>query len=173
MVPINWIDESDRCVIISGYENKRKSPRLKELRNRKGSCYFTRGVSKKCVDFVYRSVKRLGFEEKKLLFSRGAVKKNGMAVLNAIEVKELDWDVGVSIKIPARLSYEMKIDLIIEGERHTLRLMEIIVLNGLLRLAMEKKSDPWYADMAAAILALGWGVLERGEPPEVMKIKNN
>ncbi len=173
VIPITWIDESDRCAVISGYENSRKMQRLKELQNCKGNCYFTRGVSNKCVDFIYRAVKKLGLQDEKFLFSRGAVKKRGVSILNAVETRELDWAVGTSVKIPARLSYDRKVDLLIDNETHSVRLMELIILNCLLRKAGSRKSDTWYANMAAGILALGWGCLDNDEPPEVLAIKNN
>ena len=141
IVNIDWIDKSDRCAIVPGYINSKKAGRLKELFKAKGNCYFTSGIAYSLIDFIYRAVIQLKIKDKKLIFSRGAVKINGKSVLHSLGIRELNWDVGVSIRIPQKLNYNKKIRLIVDDKEHELRLMEIIVLSGLLHIAYPRKSS--------------------------------
>ena len=170
IININWIDDSDRCALIPGYQNYRKIRRLKELKKAKGNCYFSSGISHKLIDFIYRSVKKLGIHDRNLFFSKGAVKAKNMNILNSVKIEELDWDVGISVIIPYRLNYNRKISLLVENNACEVRLMEIIVLIGLLSIAYQKKSAKWYSNMSAAIIARGWDILERDDSPEVLRI---
>lgn len=167
VIPLNRIKDSRQCAIISGYESGERIPRLKELKKVRGNCYFTAGVSRELMDFAYRAVIQLGLREKKFLFSRGAVKKKGRSVKNACRVTEMDWDVGIEITIPHRLRYDRKIELVIEGEKQSFRLMELIVLSALMRIAGPGRPVRFYSDMAASVRAKGWGVYREGRPCRV------
>ncbi len=156
IVPINRTEASEQCAIISGYENGRRIPRLKELKKVRGNCYYTSGVSAKIADFAYRAVVQLGLRDKKFLFSRGAVKRNNRPIITSCRITELDWDVGTEITIPNKLNYERKIELMVDGEKHSIRLMEIIVLTALLRIACPHKSDRFFSEKSAAVIAKGW-----------------
>ncbi len=164
IVPLNWIKDSSQYALIPGHERKKKVRRIKSLSRAKGKCCFTPGISKYMIDFIYRAVIKLGLREKKLLFSRGAVRKNGMTLINAVGISELDWDVGTSIRIPHRLNYNCRITLIIENRERSLRLMEVIVLSALLHIAHPGKPRSWCSDMSAAVITGGWQRLKAGLP---------
>lgn len=167
IVQINWIDKSDQYALVPGYEHKKNTRRIKELGRVKGNCHFAPGVPEGLIDFIYRAVIKLKLRNKKLIFSRGQVKKNDLPVLNAVAVCELDWGCGTSIRIPRLLRYSATIRLTINGDEHLLRLMELIVLRSLLQIASPRKSHSWYADMAAFVLAKGWPQLDIDKTPEV------
>lgn len=156
IVPINWVDKTERSALIPGHEGSRKIRRLKELKKVKGNCYFTHGISKDLIDFIYRAVTKLDLKDKKLLFSRGAVKKKGRSVLNAVGICELNWDTGISIRIPQKLNYSRTIRILVDNKEYSPSLMEIIVLTGLLHLARPGKNSDWCSNMAASIIVNGW-----------------
>lgn len=156
IVNINHIDTSNRCAIVPGYNNRKKNKKLKQLPKSKGNCFFSSGVSHNLINFIYRAVVHLGLKNKKFIFSRGAVKKNNISVVNAVGVRELDWDVGISIRIPHKLSYNNTTRLVIGKEEHELKIMDLIVLSALLRFSHPNKKIKWYTDMAAIIIAKGW-----------------
>ena len=99
---------------------------------------------------------QLNLKDKKLIFSRGAVKINNKSVFHATAIRELDWDTGISIKIPHRLKYNNKIIIIFDNKEYHLRLMEIIVLSALLHIAFPRKASKWCTDSAILIIAGGW-----------------
>ncbi|MCP4130165.1 MAG: hypothetical protein GY754_04205 [bacterium] len=167
VVAINWIDKAERWILVPGYANNKRIRRIKELSKVKENCYFTTGVAKKLIDFIYRSVIKLGLGEITLIFSRGAVKRYNRSVHNAVDICELDWDVGTSLIIPRTLKYGKTIQLLVDNEEHTLRLMEIIVLRGLLQVARPKKSSEWYSAMAATIITKGWSRFEEETPGKI------
>ena len=169
IVPINRIDKSERCALVPGFNNKKQVRRLKELSRSRGNCYFAAGVPKGLIDFIYRCVTKLDLREKDLIFSRGQLKKNGVPVFNAVAICELDWDCGISVKIPRMLRYNKNITLTIEEEDHDLRLMELIVLRGLLQIAYPGKKSSWYPDMAALVLAKGWPAFDINKHPIVSR----
>jgi hypothetical protein len=173
IVPLNRVEDSERWVPIPGTDRLRPSSRLKSLHRKRGNCYFAVGVSKKLFDFTYRSVVKLGLGAKTLIFSKGAVKVNNRSVSTRVSIKELDWDVGISIIIPRKLAYGRKLHLLIDGVEHHLSLMEIIVLQGLLQIASPGKPFKWYSSMAATIMAGGWKRYESTTPSEVLIVKGN
>lgn len=156
IVNINYIDEANSCAIVPGYNNRKKNKKLKHLPKSKGNCFFSSGVSHNLINFIYRAVVHLGLKNKKYIFSRGAVKKNNVPLVYAVGVRELDWDVGISIRIPHKLSYNNITRLVVEKEEHEFRIMELIVLSALLRFSHPNKKIKWYSDMAAIIIAKGW-----------------
>lgn len=78
-VPINWIGDTEKYILVPRLERKRVVKKVKRLIKVKGACYFTKGVPYKLIDFIYRAVVRLGLRDRKLIFSRGAVKAQGQA----------------------------------------------------------------------------------------------
>jgi hypothetical protein len=119
-------------------------------------------------DFLYRAVTKLHLRESKLLVSRGSVRRNGRTVLSAVDIHELEWDMGTCIIIPTRLNYGSHLTLLIEGEAHEVRIMEMIALSGLLKIADPVKSERWRASMAVSIITRGWDCLSR-EPLEIRR----
>jgi hypothetical protein len=168
-VPINWIDDTERYILVPRLERKKVVKKVKRLIKVKGACYFTQGVPLRLIDFIYRAVLQLRLRDRKLIFSRGAVKVKNGPTSNIVEVLELDWDLGTSFIIPRKRRYDTALDFTIGGKNYTLRLMEIMVLSGLLRLTHTDKSEKWRSAMAASIIARGWGELAKGEPPSVCR----
>lgn len=170
IIPLHAVEQSDRAAIIPGWQRGRAVPRLKELSRRRGSCWFTAGVPASLVDFIYRSSLKLGLRDRKLLFSRGGVKRGGRPVVTAVEIRELEWDVGTSVIIPRELNYRRTLRLLVDDEEYSVRLMEIIVLGGLLRLTVPSKPHAWYPAMAVSIITGGWRRWEAGEPGRVLAL---
>ncbi len=165
-VPINWIDDTERYIVVPRMLRSRTVKKLKLLIKVKGNCYFTKGVPYGIIDFIYRAVIKLGLRERKLIFSRGSVKrkKDGGA---GMEICELDWDLGTSFIIPMRMRYDAMIDISIYGSRTKVRTMEIIVLAGLLGLVHPDRSFRWRSALAAAIVTHGWSEIKKKDPPRV------
>lgn len=168
-IPINWIGDTEKYILVPRLERKRVVKKVKRLIKVKGGCYFTQGVPLKLIDFIYRAVVKLGLRDRKLIFSRGAVKVKGRPTSNVVDVYELDWDLGTSFIIPLKRSYNDMLNFIINGKTHSLRIMEIMVLSGLLRLVHAGKSEKWRSAMAAAIIAGGWAELQKQGPPDVCR----
>ena len=160
VIPINWIDDAERFIVVPRIEKGRIIKKIKPLRKVKGNCYFTRGVAYNLIDFIYRAIRQLELTDRKLIISRGSVKKNGRNVWNAVAVHELEWDLGTSIIIPQRLRHDKMVTVEVEGEDHVVRLMELILLNTLLRLRYKDKPAYWYDSTASLILANGWKSLQ-------------
>ena len=159
IIPINKIDKKDNHALIPGYQNKKKVRKLKEFSRTKGNCIFTGQIPNTLIDFIYRSVIQLDLKENKLIFSRGAVKIKGEPVLTAAGIRELDWDVGVSIRIPNKLNKDKKVTLNIDDEDYEINMQKIVVLSALLRIAYPKKPSKWYTDKAVIVIAKGWKYL--------------
>jgi hypothetical protein len=166
-VSINWINDTEKYIIVPRREKNRIVKKLKRLIKVKGSCYFTQGVPHKLIDFIYRAVIQLGLRDRKLIFSRGSVKNKYGPTRSAVEICELDWDLGTSFIIPMKRNYGAAVNLVIDDKKHSVRFMEIMVLSGLLRLKYPGKSGKWRSAMAAAIVTQGWGMLARTDPPKV------
>jgi hypothetical protein len=168
-VPINWINDTEKYILVPRMEKNQVVKKVKRLIKVKGSCYFTQGVSHALIDFIYRAVIKLGLRDRKLIFSRGSVKHERRPTRNSVEICELDWDLGTSIIIPLKRNYRSSARFMIEDREYTLRIMEIIVLSGLLKLIFRDKSTKWRTSMAASIIARGWGELEKEDPPKIYR----
>ncbi len=163
------MDDTERWIVIPGTIKEGRRRRIKELFLRKNNCFFARGVPKSIIDFTYRSVKKLGLTEKTLFFIRGTVRIKRGVVKNAVMIRELDWDVGTLITIPAGMRYRERLILDIDGEKSDLRLMELSLLHGLLQVACPKKSSAFYSNMAALVIARGWGQLNTNSFPDIRR----
>jgi hypothetical protein len=168
-VPINWIGDTEKYILVPRLERKRVVKKVKRLIKVKGACFFTRGVPYKLIDFIYRAVIKLGLRERKLIFSRGAVKVKGRPASNIVEVYELDWDLGTSFIIPLKRRYDTTLNFSVDGSVHPMRLMEIMVLSGLLKLVHGDKSEKWRSAKAVSIIARGWGEIGEKDPPPVSR----
>jgi hypothetical protein len=173
IVPINWVDESDRWLVVPGTVLDKSRKRIKEVSFEKSACLFATGVPKSIIDFIYRSVKKLGIPDTgdRLIFSRGMVRSGRDKKKYAVSVKELDWGVGTLIVIPRLLKYREHITLDIDGEVHTLRYMELVVLRALLQISLPGKASDYDPAMAAVIIARGWKSLELDEVPRVCRVQ--
>ncbi len=168
-VPINWIGETEKYILVPRVERGQVVKKVKRLIKVKGGCYFTSGVSHALIDFIYRAVIKLGLRDRKLIFSRGSVRHRKGPTSNCVEVWELDWDLGTSIIIPLKRNHRSSARFIIEDREYVLRIMEIIVLSGMLKLVFSDKSEKWRTRLAASIIACGWGELERADPPKIYR----
>jgi hypothetical protein len=160
IVPINWVDDTERWVVIPGTRNERTRSRTKELCFRKKNCYFASNVPKSIFDFIYRAVRQLDLGDRTLIFARGTVRVSKKLSRNAVSIQELDWGVGTLVTIPRILPYRELVTLTIDNTEHTLRLMELVVLQGLLRIACPRKTAGFYSTEAVLILARGWSRLD-------------
>lgn len=168
-VPINWVGDTEKYILVPRLERKRVVKKVKRLIKVKGACYFTRGVPCGLIDFIYRAVIRLGLRERKLIFSRGSVRIKGRPTSNVVDVYELDWDLGTSIIIPLKRRYDSIQNFNVDGRTYPVRLIEIMVLSGLLRLVHGDKSESWRSAKAAAIITHGWGEMGKPGPPPVSR----
>jgi len=160
IVPINWIDDEERWILVPGTVRKAHRTRTKEIIYTKGRCSFTMGVPKSIIDFIYRSVKQLKLTDRPLIFSRGTVRTSRGVVKNEVSIRELDWGVGTLITIPRVLKYGEMITLSLLSISYSVRLMELVVLHGLLQIAFPRKKTTFYYNLAARILTKGWGQLD-------------
>jgi hypothetical protein len=166
-VPINWIDDTEKYILVPRLERKKLVKKVKRLIKVKGNCYFTLGVPLGLIDFIYRAVVKLGLRDRRLIFSRGAVKVRREPTSNVVEVYELDWDLGTSFIIPRKRKYATMLTFSIDGREHPIRLMEIMVLSALLRLVFPDKSEKWRSTKAAGIIVKGWGEMDKPGLPAV------
>ena len=160
IVPINWVDDAERWVLVPGNASRGNIRRTKEIRFVKGRCHFSYDVPKSIIDFTYRAVKKLGLYEQTLVFSRGTIRNSRGIVKNAVSIHELAWGVGTLVTIPRVLKYREQVQIPIDGVFHRFRLMELVVLNGLLQITYPRKKPVFYSEMTACILAVGWSVLD-------------
>ncbi|HQL81148.1 MAG TPA: hypothetical protein PK307_03030 [Spirochaetota bacterium] len=86
-----------------------------------------------------------------------------------MDVYELDWDLGTSIIIPLKRRYDSIQNFTVAGRTYPVRLIEIMVLSGLLRLVHGDKSENWRSAKAAAIITRGWGEMAQDAPPPVSR----
>jgi len=169
LVSINWIDETDRCIVVPGTVKEGGKLRLKELAVSKNNCYFAAGVPKGTINFIYRSVKKLKLGDVKIFFSRGMVRSGNRVVKYSVSLRRLDWDVGILMIIPRLLRHKEHIVLMIENRDYSIRIMDLIVLNGLLRISFPGKGAPYYSALSTLILARGWSQLDLKEFPEIYR----
>lgn len=167
IIPINRVDEQDRWIVVPGTSLEGKKRRIKEVPLIRNRCQFATGVPKSINDFIYRCVVQLRLGDHKLIFSRGVVRSRNLKVKHAVSIRELEWDVGTLITIPRVLKYREMITLNIEGIDHTLRLMELVVLHGLLQVARPGKGRDYYSAAAALVLARGFKFLDTEDFPEI------
>lgn len=173
VVPIDGYAAVEEWAYVPGRTGgNRIRSRFRTLKRSRGNCCFSNGVPAGMIDFCYRAVMKLKLREKKLLFLRGVVKKDRRILSLAVAVRELDWDTGTAIVIPRQLRYRDKNRYRIDKKEYEIRTMELVVLQGLLRLAYHRKGISWYSNRAAEIIACGWKCLENPEPAGVYIVKN-
>jgi hypothetical protein len=160
IVPINWIDEAERWIVVPGNPRGKHRRRTREIIYAKNRCFFTTGVPKNLIDFVYRSVRQLNLSDQTLIFSRGTVRTSKGLVRNAVSIRDLDWGVGLLITIPRILKYREMITRTVDSTDFSLRLMELVVLHGLLQIAYPRKRATFYSNNAVLIIAKGWYVFQ-------------
>lgn len=171
IVSLDWREPCDHWDLVpAGRETKGPRRRFRALTVRKGNCAFTRDVPRGMIDFIYRATLRLGLRGRRFTFVRGMVRKGGKSLAMAVAVRELGWGMGSAVVIPKSLRFGERTALVIDGEKADIRVMEIVVLYALLRLARRDHAPEWHAAMAAAVIARGWKSLERTDIPRVERI---
>ena len=160
IVPINWVDDEERWILVPPTATHARKKRTKEIVYVKGNCSFAVGVPRSIIDFIYRAVRQLNLTDRPLIFSRGTLRTSSGLLLRGVSIRELDWGVGTLITIPRVLKYRDRKTLSLGSETCEVRLMELVVLSGLLRLASPGTSSPSCAGLAARILVRGWGHLD-------------
>ncbi|PKL39913.1 MAG: hypothetical protein CVV44_06740 [Spirochaetae bacterium HGW-Spirochaetae-1] len=171
ITPINRVDKTEKYIVVPRLVRGKIKKTLKRLIKVRGYCYFTQGVALGIIDFIYRAVVKLGLGDRKLIFSRGSVRAAGKVTGSTVEILELDWDLGTSIIIPMKINYHHTCRVTIDSGDHRLKIMEIIVLSGLLKLKYPEKPVRWRNDAAAAIIALGWKTMETENLPSVYRLE--
>jgi hypothetical protein len=159
IVPIDWIDDEERWVLVPGTLRQPRRILTKRIVYRKENCLFAVGVPKSVIDFIYRSVRQLGLSDRTLIFSRGVVRNTAGPLKYGVSIRELDWGVGTLITIPRILKYGEHIVLPSGAAGHRVRRMELVVLIGLLKLAFPDRTSKDHSIMAALILIRGWNQL--------------
>lgn len=160
VIKLDHVDDHNHWHLINGYDHSGRIRRVKHINKKRGNCFFARGVNLHMTDFIYRAVKKLKLTGCDLVFSKGAVKKNNISSGNNCSFYKLPWLNAVSVKIPYRLNYDKMIDIDFDGEKHSLRKMELLVLGTLLMIRFPQKSNLWYSKTAVGILVKGWVYLE-------------
>ena len=69
VVPLNWINEVDRWIVVPGTIKENGRLRIKEVPLCKNNCFFASGVPKSIIDFIYRAVVRLNLKDRNIFFS--------------------------------------------------------------------------------------------------------
>lgn len=170
VVPINWIDDIDRWIVVPGTRLEGRRRRIKEVPLLKNKCFFAGDMPRGIIDFIYRAVVRLGLGDRTLFFSRGTVRSSKALIKYNVGIRELDWGVGLLVTIPRLLKCREEKTVRIEDRDYSLNVMETVVLHGLLRIAYPEKNASFHFAMAALILARGWGKLTAEHPPRVSVI---
>lgn len=164
-IKINYYDSNEHWVPISGYSGGKRIKRSKELFIKRGNCFFAKSMSKKLMDFAFRSALKLELTSTPLIFSKGAVKNDyGKNINNACSVQKLDWDVGISIKIPYRLNYNTEVKFRLNDKIYSLKQMELLVLGMLLKIRYPSTNRNSLSLNAAAVLCAGWPVFNIEKP---------
>jgi hypothetical protein len=156
IIPIDWMKKVERWLLVPGTMVEGRRRRIKEIVYSKNNCYFAAGIPKSMIDFIYRSVRKLDLAERTLIFSRGTVRTPGGIQKNSVTIRELEWGVGTLFIIPRILKHGEKIGVLLDDKEYSLRLMELVVLNGLLRIAYPQKDFRFCSVMATRICAMGW-----------------
>ncbi|MBN1499706.1 MAG: hypothetical protein JW982_06115 [Spirochaetes bacterium] len=168
---LDFIEKYNHWLIISGYSSSRKIARIKNIIKKRGNCYFASGISSEIMFFSYRAVKKLNLTGTNFFFSKGAVKKGRLSLLTACKAEKIPWDIGISVKIPARLKVSAVRIFKIENKLYELRVMEILILGTLLKIRYPHKLQKWYSEISVLILAKGWIILENTGLPDVFLVK--
>ncbi len=156
IININRIDKTERYIVVPRRIKGKVTKVVKPLKRIKGNCYFTCNMPHDVINFIYRSVKKLGLNNTKLIFSRGSVRINDRIVHNAVSSTVLDWDLGISFIIPLKLRYNTFVTIEVDDKDYTVRLMELAILIALMAFAHPSQPRKKHIENAHKVLALGW-----------------
>lgn len=156
IININTIDKTQRYIVVPRCIRGKVQKVVKPLKKVKGNCYFTCNMPHALINFIYRSVKKLGLTSSNLIFSRGTVRINNRVVHNAVSSTVLDWDLGISFIIPLKLRYNTFVTIEVDNNDYSVRLMELVILIALMAHAHPSKTRKKHIENAHKVLALGW-----------------
>jgi hypothetical protein len=156
IIHINNITKTEHFIVVPRRIKGKVQKVVKPLKKVKGNCYFTCNMPHDLINFVYRSVKKLGLINSKLIFSRGTVRINGRIVHNAVSTTALDWDLGISFIIPLKLRYNTFVTIEVDNNNYSVRLMELAILIALMAYAYPALTRKKHIEKAQKVLALGW-----------------
>lgn len=156
IIQLNKINKTERYIVVPRRIKRKVEKVVKPLKKVKGNCYFTCNMPHDLINFIYRSVKKLGLNSSKLIFSRGTVRINNRVVHNAISSTVLDWDLGISFIIPLKLRYNTFVTIEVDNNDYSVRLMELAILIALMAYAYPALTRKKHVEKAQKVLALGW-----------------
>lgn len=159
VVSIDRVIDDERYIPVPRRVRGKIVSRLKPLRKRKGNCYFTTGVARNTMDFIYRAVVQLKIDGG-LIVSRGSIRDGGRPLHHAVELLTLDWGLGTSLVIPATLKQDHIVTIMHNDQAVPLKAMELIILPALLHIAWPGISRDRCRQLAEEILISGWKAID-------------
>lgn len=156
IININKIDKTEHYIVIPRRIRGKVQKVIKPLKKVKGNCYFTCNMPHALINFIYRSVKKLGLTNSKLIFSRGTVRINNRVVHNAVSSTVLEWDLGISFIIPLKLRYNTFVTIEVADNDYSVRLMELAILIALMAYAHPSQPPKKHVEDAHKVLCFGW-----------------
>ncbi|MEW6526944.1 MAG: hypothetical protein AB1444_09780 [Spirochaetota bacterium] len=156
IIQLNKIEITERYIVIPRLIRGKVQKIVKPLKKVKGNCYFTCNMPHALINFIYRSVKKLGLTSVNLIFSRGNVRIKNRIVHNAVLSTILDWDLGISFIIPLKLRYNTFVTIEVDNNDYSVRLMELAILIALMAHAHPSQSRKKHIENAHKVLTLGW-----------------
>lgn len=167
VVPIDWVDDADRWIVVPGTVLEGRRRRIKELPLRRKNCHFARDLPAGIIPFAVRAVSRLALTDRVLLFARGAVRTQRSNIKYNVAIRELEWGVGTLIILPRRVPYRETKTVWIGDSSYNVNVMEFLVLHALIGLAHPGADASRRLAMTALVLTRGWKSLSLHELPEL------
>ena len=156
IINLNKIDSTHHYIVVPRRIRGKVQKVVKPLKKVKGNCYFTCNMPHALINFIYRSVKKLGLTNSKLIFSRGTVRINNRIVHNAVSSTVLDWDLGISFIVPLKLRYNTFVTIEVADKDYSVRLIELAILIALMAHAHPSQPRKKLIEDTHKVLCLGW-----------------
>ena len=156
IIQLNKIDSTHHYIVVPRRIRGKVQKVIKPLKKVKGNCYFTCNMPHALINFIYRSVKKLGLINSKLIFSRGTVRINNRIAHNAVSLTMLEWDLGILFIIPLKLRYNTFVTIEVADKDYSVRLMELAILIALMAYAHPSQPRKKHIEDAHKVLCLGW-----------------
>lgn len=161
IVPIDAHEKREEWAILPFRSRRGGGRTIKGFPRARGNCHFAREIPIAMIDFVHRAAVKLGIRRHRIFISRGTVRTRTRRLSSAASLRELPWGAGHSILLPRSLRYTARILVPLDGEEHSLRVMEFVTLQALVKLAFPQRSAPDCGGIAARVLAKGWKTLDQ------------
>jgi hypothetical protein len=156
VVPIDRVDDAQRWVPARSGGSERARAGMRGFTRSRGTMFFSAGIPKGLVGFCYRSARRLDLASLSIFITRGTVTRGKGRIVRGASIRTLEWGVGYLVTIPRGIRYADTMELRIGEEVHSFRIMEIVALGALMRLAWPRRSMEYLTSLAAQVLARGW-----------------